>query len=290
METASAWYRKRHISPVQFMNTFSLGPFSIQAAHVMLVLSLLVAAGAGRFVGRSEKVSIVPVLLDMTLAGIVAARLAFVVTWFAQYRAAPLSMLDIRDGGFVPWAGLAAAFAVGVWRAAGQRRLREPLTVGVIAGVAAWFISGAPAMLEVQSGRGIPAVMVTTLDGATVALPALAGGKPAVVNLWASWCPPCIREMPVFASAQRRETGITFIFANQGESAALVAAFLRQHALQMHNVVRDPTSATARAVGSSGTPTTLFFDARGQMVDAHLGPLSDASLAAKLAKIRTTRP
>ena len=272
------------------MNTFSLGPFSIQAFHVMLLLTLLVAAGVGRFVGRREKVSIVPVLLDMTLAGIVTARIAFVITWFEQYRAAPLTMLDIRDGGFVAWAGLAGALAVGAWRAATQKRLREPLAAGVMAGVAAWFISGAPAMLEVQAGRAIPAVMVTTLDGAAVALPALAGGGPAVVNLWATWCPPCIREMPVFASAQRRETGVKFIFANQGESAPLVAAFLRKHALQMDNVVLDQASATARAVGSSGTPTTLFFNAKGQLVDAHLGPLSDASLAAKLANISTAGP
>ncbi len=272
------------------MNTFSLGPLSIQAAHVMLLLSLLVAAGVGRYVGRREKVSIVPALLDMTLAGIVSARVAFVITWIEQYRAAPLSMLDIRDGGFVAWAGLAGALAVAVWRAVRHARLREPLAVGIIAGVAAWFISGAPAMLEVQAGRAIPDLMVTTLDGATLALPAIAGGKSAVVNLWATWCPPCIREMPVFASAQRRETGLTFIFVNQGESAQLVAAFLRKHALHMDNVVLDQSSATARAVGSSGTPTTLFFDARGQLVDAHLGPLSDASLAARLAKIRPGRP
>ena len=268
------------------MNTFNLGPLSIQGAHLMLLLCLMVAAGAGRLAGRRAKVSIVPVLTDMVLVGLVAARTVFVVTWFEQYRAAPLTMLDIRDGGFTAWAGLAAAAALGVWRATRYKALREPLLAGVLAGTAAWFISGAPAMLQVQPGKGVPAVTVTTLSGAAIALPALAAGGPAVINLWATWCAPCIREMPVFAAAQNRERAIRFIFANQGEAGATVALFLRQHALKMDNVVLDSASATARAVGASGTPTTLFFDARGQLVDAHLGPLSDASLAAKLVKIR----
>ena len=268
------------------MNTFTLGPLSIQGTHLMLLLCLLVAAGAGRLAGRRDKVSIVPVLTDMVLVGLVAARVAFVVTWFEHYRAAPLTMLDIRDGGFTAWAGLAAAAALGAWRASGHKALREPLLAGVLAGTAAWFISGAQTMLQVQPGKGVPAVTVSTLDGAAIALPALAGSGPAVINLWATWCAPCIREMPVFAAAQRREGTIRFIFANQGEPAQTVALFLRKHGLTMDNVVLDAGSATARAVGSSGTPTTLFFDARGQLVDAHLGPLSDASLAAKLAKIR----
>ena len=268
------------------MNTFNLGPLSIQGVHLMLLLCLLVAAGAGRLAGRRDKVSIVPVLTDMVLVGMVAARSMFVATWFEQYRSAPLTMLDIRDGGFTAWAGLAAAAALGVWRAARHKALREPLLAGVLAGTAAWFISGAPAMLQVQPGKGVPDVTVTTLDGAAIALPALAGGGPAVINLWATWCAPCVREMPVFAAAQRKERAIHFIFASQGETGPTVAQFLRQHALKMDNVVLDPASATGRAVGASGTPTTLFFDGRGQLVDAHLGPLSHASLAAKLARIR----
>lgn len=270
------------------MNTFNLGPFSIQGVHLLMLLSLLTAAGVGQLAGWRKKISIAPLLTDMLLVGMVTGRVAFVAVWFEQYRKAPLTMLDIRDGGFLAWAALGSALAYGAWRARRQADLRNPLAAGVLAGALAWFMSGAPALTQVQHGKSIPAVTLTTLDGAAVALPELVRGRPAVINLWATWCPPCIREMPVLAAAQQRDMGISFVFTNQGESAATVAQFLRTQGLKLDNVLLDPGSATARAVGSSGMPTTLFFDAAGQLVDAHLGAVSDASLAEKLAKIRTT--
>lgn len=270
------------------MNTFNFGPLSIQGVHLLMLLSLLTAAGVGQLAGWRNKVSIAPLLTDMLLVGMVTGRVAFVAVWFDQYRKAPLTMLDIRDGGFLAWAALGSALAYGAWRASRKKELRNPLAAGVLAGALAWFMSGAPALTQVQHGKSIPAVTLTTLDGAAVALPELARGRPAVINLWATWCPPCIREMPVLAAAQRRDMGISFVFTNQGESADTVAQFLRTQGLKLDNVLLDPESATARAVGSSGMPTTLFFNAAGQLVDAHLGAVSDASLAEKLAKIRTT--
>lgn len=268
------------------MNTFNLGPLSIQGTHLLMLLSLLTAAAIGQLAGWRSKVSIAPLLTDMLLVGMVTGRVAFVAVWFDQYRKAPLTMLDIRDGGFLAWAALGSALAYGAWRAWRQKDLRNPLAAAVLAGAMAWFMSGGPAMTQVQHGKSIPAVTLATLDGAAVALPALARGRPAVINLWATWCPPCIREMPVLAAAQQRDMGIIFVFANQGESAQTVAQFLRVQGLKLDNVLLDPQSAAARAVGSSGMPTTLFFDAGGQLVDAHLGAVSDASLEQKLAKIR----
>jgi thiol-disulfide isomerase/thioredoxin len=270
------------------MNTFNLGPLSIQGTHLLMLLSLLTAAAVGQVAGWRSKVSIAPLLLDMLLVGMVTGRVAFIAVWFQQYSKAPLTMLDIRDGGFLAWAALGSALAYGAWRAKRQPQLRNPLVAGVLAGALAWFMSGAPAMTQVQHGKSVPAVTLTSLDGAAVALPELARGRPAVINLWATWCPPCIREMPVLAAAQQRDMGISFIFTNQGESGATVTQFLHAQGLKLDNVLLDPESATARAVGSSGMPTTLFFDAQGQLVDAHLGAVSDASLAEKLEKIRTT--
>src|SRR5690606_40886240 len=59
---------------------------------------------------------------------------------------------------------------------------------------------------------------LTKLEGGEVRLPTFIG-QPTVVNLWATWCPPCRREMPVLRDAQQRYPDIAFIFANQGESA-----------------------------------------------------------------------
>lgn len=268
------------------MMNFNLGPLSIQASHVFMLASLVIAAAAGHWVGRRDKVRIGGVLLDMLVVGLVAARIAFVVTWFGLYSAEPLSIIDIRDGGFSPLAGIGAALGYGGYRAYRHKALRNPLIAGVLAGAFAWFMSGAPALLGMSEQKTVPEVTLATLDGKPVVLSRLGPGQPMVVNLWATWCPPCRREMPVLAAAQQRERGITFVFANQREEAAPVADYLRGGALVLDNVLLDQSGAVGRAVGSSGMPTTLFYDARGRLVDAHLGPVSAASLEAKLAQLR----
>jgi thiol-disulfide isomerase/thioredoxin len=268
------------------MMNLTIGPFSVQASHVFLLTSLLIAAGVGHWVGRRDKVRIGGLLVDMLVVGLIAARIAFVASWFELYRADPLSIIDIRDGGFTAMAGIGAALGFGAWRAYRHKPLRNPLAAGVLAGALAWFMSGAPAVLGISDGKTIPNITLTSLDGKAVALPELARGRPMVVNLWATWCPPCRREMPVLAAAQQRERGIIFVFANQREDGGAVIDYLRQGGLKLDNVLLDTTGASARAVGSSGMPTTLFYDAGGRMVDAHLGPVSAASLEAKLVKLR----
>ena len=75
------------------------GPLSLQVSHLLVLVSLGVAAGVGHLAGRRRKAGIVNVLSDMVWAGLLVARIAFVATWFDLYRAAPWSILDIRDGG-----------------------------------------------------------------------------------------------------------------------------------------------------------------------------------------------
>ena len=116
----------------------------------------------------------------------------------------------------------------------------------------------------------------------------MAGGKPMVVNLWAPWGPPCRREMPVLAAAQQQETGITFVFANQGEYGPTVQRYLAASQLRVANVVLDTGAHLGREVGSMGLPTTLFYDANGRLIDTQVGGLSTASLPSKLERLRAT--
>ena len=149
------------------------------------------------------------------------------------------------------------------------------------------------ALLVQQVGReaaddGIPDVALTSLDGGTTQPLAQAlAGRPAVVNLWASWCGPCRVEMPVFAQAQQRHADVRFLFVNQGESAAVVQAYLQREGLALREVWLDPGRRLGPAVGSNGLPTTLFFDAEGRRVHAHFGVLNAAALQARLSDLRT---
>jgi len=269
----------------------NLGPFSLQVSHLLLLLSLLVAAGVGRWVGRRQKTTLGPVLVDMFWVGLVAARMTFVVSWLESYSSAPLSMLDIRDGGFTPWAGLLAAACMAIWRGWQQPALRKPLLWGLTAGALAWgAMSAVLGTLGRSANPTLPTVVLLTLAGESTTLAEVAQGKPLVVNLWASWCPPCRREMPVLAAAQQQEKEMTFVFANQGEDAATALHYLSTQQLDLSHVLFDAGAKLGHAVGSTALPTTLFYDADGRLVDTHLGELSKASLASKLAKLRTARP
>jgi thiol-disulfide isomerase/thioredoxin len=148
---------------------------------------------------------------------------------------------------------------------------------GMLAGFAAWGIAqGTLATLQ----RGAPplaAMRLETLDATPVA-PQRFAGKPVVVNLWATWCPPCQREMPILAQAQQDHPDITVLMVNQGEDAQTVRAFLERKGLRFDHVLLDRTLHTMKAYGSRGLPTTLFFDANGNLVESHMGEITAARL------------
>ncbi len=267
------------------MLTVNLGPLPVSITLLLVMVALLVAAGVGRVVGRAQKTGIFNILTDMLIAAVLVARIAFVAVWFDTYRGTPWSILDIRDGGFTPWAGMVAALLVAIWQGWRRAALRKPLTLGLAAGALAWgAMFGAILMMD---NTALPKVPLTTLAGEPADLAALAAGKPMVVNLWASWCPPCRREMPVLAAAQKQETGVRFVFANQGEDGTTAQYYLASARLDLANVLLDPGAGLGREIGSGALPTTLFYDANGRLTDTHLGELSAASLASKLNQLRT---
>lgn len=109
-----------------------------------------------------------------------------------------------------------------------------------------------------------------------------------VVNLWATWCPPCRHEMPVLRDAQSRHSEVVFVFANQGESADAVRHYLDSERLRLDNVLLDSGMQTGQRAGSGALPTTLFYNAQGKLVNRHLGELSTESLAGYIESLRTS--
>lgn len=136
-----------------------------------------------------------------------------------------------------------------------------------------------------NTAQQLPTIMVQQLDGVVVDLNKVEQGKPRVINLWATWCPPCRREMPVLQEAQQEMTDVGFVFVNQGEHSEVIEQFLSREDLALSNVMADTRGVLGYQIGSRALPTTLFINAQGKLVDAHLGELSKASLKAKLEKI-----
>lgn len=266
------------------MSDVTIGPFVFPGSLLVAFGAILLGTAVGNRVAATDGVRVERSLWLVIAAAVLAARAGFVADYWVFYRNEPLRLVDIRDGGFMPVAGVAAALTAGAWLAWRSRAGRKAVLAGVFAGCLGWM-AGTVIVSRLSVQHGLPDVTLTALDGRAVPLPALAG-KPMVLNLWASWCPPCRREMPALARSQREEPGVTFVFVNQRESAVAVRTFLAAEGLSLTNVMLDPDGSLAGLTGSPGLPTTLFFDAKGRLVDRRLGELSPATLAQRLKMIR----
>ncbi|MBN3726647.1 TlpA family protein disulfide reductase, partial [Burkholderia sp. Ac-20379] len=162
----------------------------------------------------------------------------------------------------------------------GLPALRRPVLGGLAAGVLAWGLAQGLVVALQRDAPRLASLHLSTLDGAPASPTSLTitAGKPVVVNLWASWCPPCRREMPVLARAQADHANVAVLMIDQGEDARTVRAFLDSQGLRFGAVLLDPSSSAMRAYGSRGLPTTLFFDANGRLVASHVGEITAARL------------
>jgi hypothetical protein len=85
--------------------------------------------------------------------------------------------------------------------------------------------------------------------------------------------------------AQRKHAEVQFVFVNQGEDAAVIERFLQAQRLALRNVLSDRLGQLASATNSSGLPTTLFVNGRGELVSRHVGEIDAKSLDVALAPL-----
>lgn len=114
-------------------------------------------------------------------------------------------------------------------------------------------------------------------------------GKPLVVNFWASWCPPCKREMPSFQKAMEKygdEVTILMINETDGERETFDSAltFWKSNEFQM-NVLFDLDLDAAGKYYLFYLPRTLFIDKNGNIVEEHVGELSETRINSAIKKI-----
>lgn len=267
-------------------SSLQVGPLALPYAVVIVALAAWLAFLLGRRLARGDAARLESLLWQALVIGFAAARLAYVAQFSTQYLAAPLSIIDIRDGGFEALAGFVAAALFAAVRLRARAPLRRPFWWAFALGTFVW--GAAQLALELHRGSqalSVPPLALARLEGGEAQLANFAG-QPIVVNVWATWCPPCVREMPMLQAEQARRPDVHFLFVNQGESRERVAGWLQGRGFTLGNVLLDPHGRTLGALGGQGLPTTYFFDARGRLVGARTGELSAATLEERLRAAR----
>jgi thiol-disulfide isomerase/thioredoxin len=138
-----------------------------------------------------------------------------------------------------------------------------------------------------HKGQAAPAAVFSNPDGGESSIAGFKG-VPVLVNLWATWCAPCVKELPTLdrlAAAHREDgqLGVVAVSQDSGPQAS-VTAFLAKLNVKDLGAYHDPKMALSGALGPDTVlPTTMLFDAKGKEVWRYVGDLDWTSPeAAKL--------
>jgi thiol-disulfide isomerase/thioredoxin len=109
-------------------------------------------------------------------------------------------------------------------------------------------------------------------------------GFPVIINFWATWCPPCLQEMPLIEEISTQFPDLIVLAVNADESEATVRAFVQKYQISTL-VLLDPGAVVNEFYYVDGLPTSFFVDRNGIIQSVQVGILTEARLAEHLAKI-----
>jgi thiol-disulfide isomerase/thioredoxin len=140
-----------------------------------------------------------------------------------------------------------------------------------------------------KKGTAAPDVTFLAPDGGETSLAELEG--PMLVNLWASWCAPCVKELPTLNALVRREAGkgalnVLVVSQDIGTQAS-VESFLAKLKVPNLGAYQDPEMKLTEALGVRVMPTTVLYDTAGKEVWRYVGDLdwTGAEARALLAEV-----
>lgn len=257
-----------------------LGPIALAVDRLLAVALMLAFLFAmDRIAVRSGRTD-AKALGATLLVGIVAARAAYVAKHWTAFSYDYLDTIAIWQGGFVAWAGFVAAALFLGWRLRkGRALILAEAALALCALV--WFASAAALKPAPYPMPDLPAL--TTLEGEPFDTASLKG-RPYVVNVWAIWCAPCRRELPMLTDEAAR-SDIPVLLANQREDAESIMLYFDDAGFLPSGVVLDEEGVLGRDLGNGTIPTTVFVDASGKKVTTYVGEISRAGFREEVAGI-----
>ena len=170
----------------------------------------------------------------------------------------------------------------------GTARLRRRLQRGLLGGAGALLLLllvlglNARALDAAPPGEPAPAFTLPRIGGGEVSSTDLRG-RVVVINVWASWCPPCRAEAPALrnAFADADPSQVVFLGVSRDDDVSDAAGFVDEFDIPYENAIGDRDFARAFAI--RGLPTTIVLDATGAYVGTHFGPISESRLAVLVA-------
>jgi peroxiredoxin len=133
-----------------------------------------------------------------------------------------------------------------------------------------------------QVGQLAPDFVLRDLAGNSRRLSDL-HGKVVLVNLWATWCPPCIAEMPELAALylSHKDEGFVILGVDDQERNETVSEFLKRNPLP-YSILLDPDSRVSRAYGVDFLPMSILLDRRGVLRAMFPGQSNRVKLEAEI--------
>jgi thiol-disulfide isomerase/thioredoxin len=154
--------------------------------------------------------------------------------------------------------------------AACQKPQQQPVANEVAAAADAAGVKG---VHRENKGKPAPAVEFDDPEGDPVTLAQFAG-KPLLVNLWATWCAPCVKELPTLDRLSQRPGAPQVVAVSQDMGPhASVAAFLDSRGINNLAAYQDPKMGLSGALGAEVLPTSILYDAQGREVWRYVGDL-----------------
>jgi thiol-disulfide isomerase/thioredoxin len=157
-------------------------------------------------------------------------------------------------------------------------------------GITSAVSGGTKTVLSVDQRRAPIELSGTTLEGERLDLATLRG-KPVVLNIWGSWCPPCRKEAPdLQAAATELDGKASFVGLDTGENAAAQAlAYQRRFKITYPSILDDGDQLLALrgVVSSKSPPVTVVLDAQGRVAGRFVGPVTRLTLVDMVHDVST---